>query len=72
MRPLSANNNVWAASGFRRRLAGDAIEDDEFTIQVFDSVGSAVDPDKPFDGIRNQNPNFENGLRELLLPGLDL
>ena len=42
--------------------AGDAIQNDEFTIQVFDSVGSAVDPDKPFDGIRNQNPNFENGL----------
>ena len=35
---------------------------DSFTVDVFDSVGSVVDPTNPFNGTRNDNPNFENGL----------
>ncbi len=57
------NTAYTLANGLTLTLgAGDLIKDDEFTIQVFDSVGSVVDPAKPFNGTRNQNPNFENGL----------
>lgn len=42
--------------------AGDLLQDDEFTVEVFHNVGSAVDPDNPFNGTRNSNPNFQNGL----------
>jgi len=42
--------------------AGDFLDADEFTIEVSASVGSAVNPDKAFDGTRNDNPNFDSGL----------
>jgi len=32
-----------------------------FQISVWDTVGSAVDPDKAFDGIGNDRPNLEYG-----------
>ena len=41
---------------------GDLINRDYTTIQVSDVVGSAVDPDKPLGGIRNDNPNFQYGM----------
>ena len=40
---------------------GDLVIDDTFTLDVYDAVGSAVDPDKSFSGVRNDNPNFEYG-----------
>ncbi|MBT8100939.1 MAG: hypothetical protein KJO82_14375, partial [Gammaproteobacteria bacterium] len=41
---------------------GDLINRDLATIQVFDSVGSVVNPDNPLGGIRNSNPNLQFGL----------
>jgi hypothetical protein len=41
--------------------AGVAEKNDTFTVDVFATVGSAVDPDKPFNGSGNDNPNFELG-----------
>lgn len=35
---------------------------DKFTIEVFDAVGSVVDPNKAMNGVRNDNPNLEYGL----------
>ncbi len=39
--------------------AGALVNLDTTTIQVFDNVGSAVDPAKPLGGVRNDNPNFQ-------------
>lgn len=41
--------------------AGALVDRDTTTIQVFDNVGAAVDPDKPLGGVRNSNPNLEFG-----------
>jgi hypothetical protein len=41
---------------------GDLTENDNFTVQVYDSVGTAVNPDNPFNGVRNENPDLEEGL----------
>ena len=41
---------------------GDLLEGDTFTVDVYDAVGSTVDPAKPLNGTRNDNPNFEYGL----------
>ena len=41
---------------------GMLVKDDTFTVDVFDSAGSTVDPDKPLNGTRNDNPNLEDGL----------
>lgn len=42
--------------------AGALVKNDTATVDVFHTVGSAPDPDKPFDGVRNDNPNLEPGL----------
>jgi len=34
---------------------------DTLTVDVYDSVGSEVDPDGSFDGVRNDNPNLQYG-----------
>ena len=52
--------------------AGSAINRDTASIQVFDSVGAAVDPDQPLGGIRNQNPNFEFGMPNIIDGSFDL
>jgi hypothetical protein len=39
--------------------AGSMVDRDTTTIQVFNNVPSAVDPNLPLGGIRNQNPNFQ-------------
>ncbi len=41
---------------------GSLIDRDTTTIQVFDSVGAVVDPNKPLGGVRNSNPNLQFGL----------
>ena len=38
--------------------AGITEKNDIFTLDVFASVGSVVEPDKPFNGTGNDNPNF--------------
>jgi hypothetical protein len=55
--PLAIGNGMALALG-----AGLAVNGGSFTVSVFQSVGSAVDPTKPFDGTRNEQPNFEPGL----------
>ncbi|WP_447968544.1 hypothetical protein [Nitrospira sp. M1] len=42
--------------------AGALTANDTFTVDVFDSIGSAINPDNPFNGTRNDNPNFDDGL----------
>ena len=42
--------------------AGDLVIDRTFTLDLYDSVGSVVDPDKPLDGTRIDNPSLEYGL----------
>lgn len=39
--------------------AGALIDTDSASIDVFQGIGSAVDPDKPLAGVRNDNPNFQ-------------
>lgn len=41
---------------------GDLVNNDTATIQVYDGVGAAVDPNKPLGGIRNDNPNLQFGI----------
>ncbi len=41
--------------------SGKLIQGRTFQVNVYSSVPSAVDPNKPFDGTRNNNPNFESG-----------
>lgn len=41
--------------------AGSLSNNDTTTINVFDTIGSAVDPTNPFDGVRNSNPNLDAG-----------
>lgn len=60
---LAPDTPVALANGLTLSLsAGDAERLDTFTVDVSKSVGSAVDPTRPFDGVRNANPNFELGL----------
>jgi len=35
------------------------VDGDTTSIQLFDSIGAAVDPNRPLGGIRNDNPNFQ-------------
>ena len=51
------------ASGLTLQLAGGTLVLNEtFVVDVNDQIGSAVDPDKPFNGIRNDKPNFDYGV----------
>ncbi len=42
--------------------SGSLSKNDTFTLDVYDGVGSIVDPSKPLGGVRNKNPNLEYGL----------
>ncbi|MBT8132489.1 MAG: hypothetical protein KJO35_09495 [Gammaproteobacteria bacterium] len=42
--------------------AGTLIKNDTFTMQVFANTPSAVDPDKAFNGTRDDRPDFDHGL----------
>ncbi|MCA8944075.1 MAG: hypothetical protein KDB80_16035 [Planctomycetes bacterium] len=42
--------------------SGSVTANDSFQVDVWTSLGSAVDPTNPFDGTRNQDPNFEPSL----------
>jgi hypothetical protein len=55
--PIALANGLTLALG-----AGLTVLDDEFQVDVSTSVGSAVISTNPFDGTRNQRPNFEPGL----------
>jgi len=51
---------------------GDLIKNGLASIQVFDNVGSVVDPDLPLGGIRNQNPNLQYGTPSIADGGFDI
>ncbi len=53
-RQYSLNNGLYLTLG-----PGSLIDRDFASIQVYDDVGAAVDPDLPLGGIRNQNPNLQ-------------
>ena len=42
--------------------AGNVSKNDAFQVSVFATTGSTVNPDNPFDGTRNERPNFDPGL----------
>ena len=61
---------------------GTLIRNDEFDVNLYDTAGSVVDPNKPFNGTRETYPNFQYGLRvtggsfivlprSIVPPGLD-
>ncbi len=60
---LDPDTPVTLSNGLTLSLGGGlVVRRETFQVQVFESVGSRVDPTKPFDGTRNENPNFEVGL----------
>ncbi len=42
--------------------AGTLVSDESFTVSVNHQIGSRVNPDKAFNGVRNDNPNFDVGM----------
>lgn len=50
------SNGITLQLGEGSLLAGST-----FSVNVFDSTGSAVDPNKPFNGVRNDDPNLQQG-----------
>jgi len=60
-------------NGLRLRLGPGYLNDGALaTIEVFDNVGAAVNPDLPFGGVRNQNPNLQYGTPSITNGGFDL
>ncbi len=41
---------------------GDLVKPDTLTLDVYDSAGTAVDPDNPFNGMRTDDPDLQPGL----------
>ncbi len=56
-RQYSLGNGLYLTLG-----PGNQVNRDTTSIQVFENVGAAVDPDQPLGGVRNQNPNFQFGM----------
>lgn len=54
--PLSASNGLTLALSSGTVAAGDS-----FSVDVSSSVGSSVNPDKPFDGSGDEDPEFDTG-----------
>ena len=55
---------------------GSLVKEATFSVEIFDSVGSAVDPDRPLNGVRNDAPNLEHGFSvtdgSFLINGVDI
>ncbi len=66
-RQYDLRNGLWLQLG-----NGSLTNRDTTTIQVFDNVGAAVDPDKPLGGIRNDNPNLEYGMPSIVNGSFEL
>ncbi len=57
-----ADTEMTLSNGLKLSLsAGTLDKNDTFQVQVFDNVGSVVDPNLPFNGTRNLNPNLQYG-----------
>jgi hypothetical protein len=54
---FSLFNGLYAVLG-----PGSLVNGDTAVAQVFANIGSAVNPDSPFSGVRNADPNFQFGL----------
>jgi len=52
--------------------AGSLIDPDTTSIQLFENVGAVVDPDQPLGGVRNQDPNFEFSMPDIVDGSFDL
>ena len=60
---MSADTPVALSNGLEISLGeGNLKKNDTFTVSVSASTPSAVDPDKSFDGTRNDRPGFEPGV----------
>ncbi len=58
-----ANTPITLSNGIILRLsAGTLVKNDEIDINLYSTVGSVVDPNKPFNGVRQNYPNFQYGL----------
>ncbi len=55
--PISLSNGLTVSLG-----TGDVLRNDEFTVSIYTTIDSEVDPDLAFDGTRNDDPNLEPGL----------
>lgn len=54
--PFTLQNGLVLSLG-----AGSLTQHDTFMVDVSNTIGSAVNSDKPFNGTRNDNPNLEDG-----------
>ncbi|MDH3512195.1 MAG: hypothetical protein OER85_15190 [Gammaproteobacteria bacterium] len=61
------NNGLFFTLG-----AGNLVNRDTTSVQIFDTVGSVPDADKPFNGAGNDNPNLEFGLPGVIDGGFQL
>lgn len=66
-RQYSLNNGLYLTLG-----PGNLINRDFTEIQVYDNVGSVVDPDLPLGGLRNQDPNLQFGSPDIVDGDFDL
>jgi len=55
--PYTLSNGLTVTFG-----EGDFVKNDSFTVEVYDSVDNAVDPDKAFNGTGSADPNLQYGL----------
>lgn len=59
----SLNHVYQISNGLTFQLgSGTLVTGESFDVSVNHEIGSRVDPDKPFDGTRNDNPNLDIGL----------
>lgn len=55
--PYTLSNGLTVSFG-----EGDFVKNDSFTLEVYDNVENAVDPDNPFNGTGSADPNLQSGL----------
>jgi len=55
--PYTLSNGLTVTFG-----EGDFVKNDSFTLEVYDNVENAVDPDKAFNGTGSDDPNLQDGL----------
>jgi len=60
---VAADTPLTLSNGLTLSLStGSVVKNETFQVSVFATLGSSVDPDKPFNGTRNNDPNLESGL----------
>ncbi len=55
--PYTLSNGLTVTFG-----EGDFVKNDSFTLEIYDSVENAVNPDNPFNGTGADDPNLQSGL----------